>query len=76
MGVATILIIVCHSVPYGLAMPGWLATILQNGGIGVDIFLFLSGMGMHNSMKKHVSNGGKLFTWYYKRYIRIIVPCF
>jgi hypothetical protein len=40
-------------------MPGWLTTILQKGGIGGDIFLCLSGMGMHNSMKKHVSNEGK-----------------
>lgn len=49
MGVATILVILCHATKFNLVMPSWLYTILGNGGAGVDIFLFLSGMGIFNS---------------------------
>lgn len=49
MGVATILIILCHTTKYNMVMPSWLYTIFGNCGAGVDIFLFLSGMGIFNS---------------------------
>lgn len=74
MGVATLMIIVCHS-PHYVTMPGWLATILGNGGTGCDVFLFLSGMGMFNSYMSHVKKGKSIISWYWKRYVRIFIPC-
>ena len=44
MGVATILIILCHMPAHGVAMPSILKTIIAHGGTGCDIFLLLSGL--------------------------------
>lgn len=38
MGVATILIIVCHLPAYGVVMPLWIAKLVGSFGVGVDIF--------------------------------------
>lgn len=40
MGIATLLIIICHAPIYGVQMPQWLSILLSNGGLGVDIFYF------------------------------------
>lgn len=74
MGIAALMIIVCHS-PHYIQMPNWLDTILSNGGTGCDVFLFLSGMGMFNSYTNHKLKGNNVFSWYWKRYVRIIIPC-
>lgn len=74
MGIATLMIIVCHS-PHYIQMPNWLATVLSNGGAGCDVFLFLSGMGMYNSYTNHKLKGYVVLSWYWKRYVRIIIPC-
>ena len=74
MGVATILIILVHTIPYNVQLPSVLKIILANAGLGVDIFLFLSGMGMYNSYSKKGSSLHDTLFWYYKRYIRIITP--
>ena len=60
MGIATLLIIACHAPVYGVAMPQWMNVILGSGGFGVDIFLFLSGMGIYNSYMKNKGAGEKL----------------
>lgn len=74
MGIATLLIIICHAPIYGVQMPQWLSIFLSNGGLGVDIFLFLSGMGMYNSWTSNKKKGNSLLFWLFKRYIRIIIP--
>ncbi len=74
MGVATILIIVCHLPAYGVVMPLWIAKLVGSFGVGVDIFLFLSGLGMYNSYTKNKENHVSVFSWWLKRYVRIVVP--
>lgn len=74
MGIATIFIIMCHSPLYGVTMPLYAQKILGNLGLGVDIFLFLSGMGMHNSYEANKSRNRTIMYWFYKRYIRIVIP--
>lgn len=75
MGFATLLIILCHMPAHGVVMPAPIASFLQYGGLGCDIFLFLSGMGMWYSLKKVDNNRvGGAFPWLLKRYIRILVP--
>lgn len=52
MGIAAILIVLCHASLYGVQMCSVLSTILNIGNIGVDVFLFLSGMGCYYSLKQ------------------------
>lgn len=56
MGMSAILILVCHSVAY-IEMPRILQYVLSFGNIGVDLFLFLSGMGMWFSLTKSLGGG-------------------
>ncbi|MBR5076747.1 MAG: acyltransferase [Bacteroidales bacterium] len=70
MGLATLLIIICHAPANGVAMPALLDKILRWGGIGVDIFLFCSGLGMYFSIRKN--NNWK--RWYIHRYLTLFVP--
>ena len=75
MGVATLLIILCHATKFNLVMPSWLFTLLGNCGAGVDIFLFLSGMGIFNSYANREVIRMPIYKWLWKRYLRIIIPC-
>ena len=64
-GIAVILVIISHFAGGGFGI----RYFTPLGGIGVSIFLFLSGFGLQESYRK---NGLKLF--WPKRLIRIIVP--
>lgn len=70
MGVATIMVILCHAPNYGVEMSGSSRKILGFGGIGGDIFLLLSGIGCYYSLSK----GFTIKEWYKKRFVRIFVP--
>lgn len=70
MGLAALMIVVCHALSYGVEMPGLIASLLERGGLGVDIFLFLSGIGCWYSLSKGTTPG----SWYSKRFMRIFVP--
>lgn len=75
MGIAALLIIFCHAPTYGVEMPVWLSRILSSGGFGVDMFLFLSGMGMYHSYGSRKAKGISISKWWMRRYLRIILPC-
>lgn len=70
MGIAAIMIILCHTVPYGIELPRFLLKPLEYCNIGVEIFLFLSGLGCYYSLSKGIG----VKEWYKKRFIRIFVP--
>lgn len=75
MGIATILIIICHMPAHGVAMPSWLESIIVHGGSGCDMFLFLSGMGIYRSYDSRKINCPNAFIkWLSRRYLRIFVP--
>ena len=74
MGLATILIIVCHMPAHGVVMPNLVSKAIQYGALGVDIFLFLSGMGIYCSLKQNTEKGKSLMWWYMRRLLRIYVP--
>ena len=42
------------------------------GSIGVEIFLFVSGMGLYFSMKK--GSGNNILGFYKKRFVRVLIP--
>lgn len=72
MGIAAIMIVLCHAPYYGVEMPSMLRAVIGSGGLGVDIFLFVSGLGCYYSLKCHkdLSWG----SWYKKRFVRIFIP--
>lgn len=71
-GIATLLVILVHAKPYNWdAYPSGLYKICELGSIGVDIFLFLSGLGLFYAMKK--CDSVKMF---YKRRILRILPSY
>lgn len=70
MGVAALMIILCHAPAYGVNIQGIPRKLLVFGNIGVDMFLFLSGMGCWFSLTKSQS----YFLWLKRRFLRIFVP--
>lgn len=70
MGIAALMIIFCHAPQYGVVMPSAVSSLIARGGLGVDIFLYLSGIGCWYSLSKGIT----LKQWYYKRFIRIFIP--
>lgn len=75
MGVATLLVIFGHSAGNGVVMPGWMEALCGLASVGVDIFLLVSGLGLWYSLRKsELTDLGGVFTWYRRRYTRILVP--
>lgn len=74
MGIATFFIILCHAPAHIPTMPSLLSDILGKFSYGVDVFLFLSGVGLCFSFSK-VSTSTDLLLWYKKRFLRILLPC-
>lgn len=70
MGVAALLIILCHAPQYCVDIQGIPRKLLVFGNVGVDIFLFLSGMGCWFSLTKSPS----YFPWLKRRFLRIFIP--
>lgn len=59
MGIATLMIVICHSVGFGCYCPNFLLdTFIRHGSLGVDIFLFLSGLGCWYSLNQDKLVGG------------------
>ncbi len=73
MGFATICILLCHARPHGVILPDVLLKIMALGQNGVQIFLFLSGIGIYYSLSSLKQNIG-LSAWYKKRFIRLFIP--
>lgn len=71
MGLAALMIIVCHAPASGVIMPNILARIMGLGNFGVDIFLFLSGLGCYYSLNK---NRGGYFCYLKRRFSRLMIP--
>lgn len=71
MGLAAIMIILCHIRGIEYSNFPFLEKLLWFGNYGVEIFLFVSGIGMYYSLtKENIS----LIQWYKRRYVRITVP--
>ena len=70
MGIATLLILICHAPANGFTLPTILDRAIRWGGIGVDFFLLFSGIGLYYSLRKT----DNLLVWYKRRYLRIFVP--
>ena len=74
MGASAILIILCHA-PASIVLPKYISSILTRGGWGVDVFLYLSGLGLYFSLSKGCLNSNfSLKTWYSHRFKKLIIP--
>ena len=75
MGIATLMIIICHANAYHVLLPRFLVSLLAWGNFGVDIFLFLSGIGLHYSLsKRNINKKDDYMSFYQKRFYRIYIP--
>lgn len=74
MGISAIMILICHAPGNGIEMPTFMKYALVQGQIGVDVFLFLSGMGLWYSLSKLEITQEELKHWYFHRYIKLLVP--
>lgn len=75
MGIATLMIILCHANVYGVYMPSIMSRVCGYGNFGVDIFLLVSGVGISYSIQRSGITGlHDLVKWYRKRYSRILIP--
>ena len=75
MGIATLMIIICHSCASKVIMPDFLAYLYRFGNLGVDFFLFLSGLGLYYSLSKNNLNSKENHISFYKRRLyRIYIP--
>jgi len=70
MGLATILILICHAPGNGVTFHPIISRLMAFGNLGVELFLLLSGLGLYYSLESHKSLG----EWYRKRYARLLVP--
>lgn len=78
MGIATLMIIICHSCcGTKVIMPEFLEKKFFYGCYGVDIFLFLSGIGLYYSLsnkgKNHIPTKDGTLSFYKKRFYRIYI---
>ena len=70
-GIATIMIVVCHSTSV-IDYPKFIEKVIAYGGIGVYTFAFLSGIGLYYSMKNSSHSGVEAF--YRRRFKRVFLP--
>lgn len=70
MGLAAIMIIVCHIRGVDYSRVPYFEKIIWLGNYGVELFLFVSGIGMYYSLNHKES----LVQWYKRRFLRIMVP--
>lgn len=70
MGIAAILILLCHS-HYCIEFPDIIKPLVIKGNLGVDVFLVLSGIGLYFSLSKRETT---ICHWYIRRYLRIGIP--
>lgn len=70
MGIATVMILICHASVYGVNLTASLRQIFSLGNLGVEIFFLLSGIGISYSLNSQKS----ILRWYSKRYVRIGLP--
>lgn len=72
MGIAALMVVFCHAPVFGVSLPTVVAKIIALSGLGVDVFLFLSGVGCYYSLSKLASRS--VGSWYKRRLVRILIP--
>lgn len=73
MGIAILWVMLYHAKISGFSFPGvaeWVNLLMQRGNNGVDMFLFLSGVGLYFSYTKESVPS----SFYKKRLIRVVLP--
>ena len=71
MGIAILWVVLFHSsVSYGFLIN----SVARLGNIGVDIFLFLSGIGLFFSYERLKTSNNSMLSFYKKRLLRIMPP--
>lgn len=67
-------ILLCHA-PASVSLPNWLSVILSRCAVGVDMFFFLSGVGLYYSLRKYSRlSFSWIVGWYRRRFRRLFIP--
>lgn len=76
MGLSAIMIILCHVNVAEVKLHYLIKLIIREGNLGVDIFLFLSGLGLFYSLERFLEKYefGNIYKWYWKRFTRLLLP--
>ncbi|MCM1231017.1 MAG: acyltransferase [Ruminococcus flavefaciens] len=69
-GVATILVLLVHSTRYDWLGGQIVFKVFQQGSIGVDVFLFLAGVGLYYSFRKD----SNIKNYMHRRIKRVLIP--
>lgn len=72
MGIAIFLVLLCHARMNGVELPEIFLNLFSLGNWGVDVFLFLSGLGMYYSL--NINKSLSLKKWYIRRLKRVLIP--
>lgn len=72
MGIAIFLVLLCHARMNGAELPEIFLNLFSFGNWGVDVFLFLSGLGMYYSL--NINKSLSLKKWYIRRLKRVLIP--
>ncbi len=71
MGISMLWIMLFHNF-FKWTDSNWVKTLIDHGNVGVDIFLFLSGVGLYYSYEKK----GNIGEYYKRRIVRLLIPYF
>lgn len=69
-GIAVLGVLLVHSIPSSVTFSSSFVKVLSFGQNGVNMFLFLSGIGLYFSLK----NNNSLTHYYKKRMLRVLIP--
>ena len=76
MGLSAIGVLCCHAVGNNVLLPSYVNKIMVLGQLGVNIFFFLSGVGIWYSLQniENIVCCNNYILWYKNRYIKLFVP--
>lgn len=74
MGIAALMILCCHADQFGVPMSDLFKRVCHYCNLGVEVFFLCSGIGMFRSLERSKVDDESIFSWYRRRFTRLLVP--